>query len=219
MKLAVIGPGRLGRVLGHRLVSSGHEVVYAQGEAARRAAATQPGTHAMSNSDAAAAADVVILTAPYTGLRRVLADCGQLDGKLIWTCVNAFMADGNHPVGRLNGSAAEAVASLAPGARVVAALPPLPDVLASGHNVFGGVRPTSWVCGGHNVDKAVVSGLLRSIGADPYDAGPLEAARLVEPTMKLVAIQAQRVKPPRTLGLRLLEGGWERLDRNANPLA
>jgi predicted dinucleotide-binding enzyme len=49
-----------------------------------------------------------------------------------------------------------------------------------------------------------VERLVADLGADPVDAGPLAAARLVEPAMMLVVGLAY-AGLPRDLGLRLLE--------------
>jgi hypothetical protein len=108
-------------------------------------------------------------------------------------------------------SAAETVARLVPGARVVAALPPCAEVLADPGSL-GPARPSSWLCGESRADKAVVAALLESVGIEAIDAGGLDAARLVEPMMMLVHRLASGASPPRRLALRLVEQGWDSLD-------
>ncbi len=213
MRLAVVGSGRLGRVLGQRLARVGHEVVYARGNSALQATAAQPGTRAAAvNVDAVGDAELVVLTVPFAAVGTALGECGPLHGKLVWSCVNAVTHDGSRLAVGFDDSAAETVARCVPTARVVAALPPSPDVISCGLDVFDGARPTTWMCGGSRQDKAVIAGLLHAIGAEPLDAGPLEAARLIEPAMLLLHHQAHAVTPPRRLGLRLIEQGWEHLD-------
>lgn len=213
MRLAVVGAGRLGRVLGRRLADAGHEVIYARGDSALQAAAAQPGTRATTaNADAVRDAEVVVLAVPFTAVATALAECGPLDGRLVWSCVNALTRDGDRLAVGFDDSAAETVDRCAPTARVVAALPPSPDVIGCGPEMFDGARPTSWMCGGNRQDKAIIAGLLHAIGAEPLDAGPLEAARLIEPAMLLVHHQANTVTPPRRLALRLIEQGWEHLN-------
>ena len=219
MKLAIIGVGRLGCALGRRLAAVGHEIFYAQGPAARSAAFAHPRARAAASIDAVRAADVTILTVPFNVVAGALADCGNLDGKLIWSCVSALKPDLSGLAVGYNESAAETVARLAAGARVVAALPPCAEIVASGTDVFGGVRPTTWMCGGDRLDKALIGRLLEALGTDPVDAGGLEAARLVEPAMALVAQQAHSVQPPRMLALRMIEQGWEQLDQRLELLA
>jgi predicted dinucleotide-binding enzyme len=68
----------------------------------------------------------------------------------------------------------------------------------------GGLAPSVFICGDDDAAKATIETLVRDLGADPVDAGPLEAARLVEPAMMLV-ISIAYAGVPRDVGLRLLE--------------
>ncbi len=213
MKLAIIGVGSLGCALGKRLASVGYEIIYAQGPAARSAAFAHSRARAAASIDAVRDADVTILAVPFHAVAGALADCGNLDGKLIWSCVLALKPDRSGLAVGFDESAAEIVARLAAGARVVAALPPCAEVVSSGADLFGGVRPTTWMCGGDRQGKALIGELLQALGTDPVDAGGLEAARLIEPAMALVARQAHSVEPPRMLALRMIEQGWEQLDQ------
>ncbi len=218
MRVLILGSGRLGGVLGQRLVGARHEVVFAWGEsAALRAGEKCPGARAAGCADAVLDADVVVLAVPFGAVAGVLAECGSLDGTLVWSCVNAVSPDGGGLVVGFDDSAAETVARLVPEARVVAALLPCADVMAD-PGLFGRVRPSSWVCGESRADRAVVAGLLESVGVEPIDAGGLDAARLVEPAMMLVHRQAIGVTPPRRLALRLVEHGWEQLDQSSSIL-
>jgi hypothetical protein len=61
-----------------------------------------------------------------------------------------------------------------------------------------------FLCGDDIGAKAVVERLVRDIGAQPVDAGPLTAARLVEPAMMLT-VSIAYAGVPRDVGLRLLE--------------
>jgi predicted dinucleotide-binding enzyme len=102
-------------------------------------------------------------------------------------------------------SAAEEVARRAPGARVVAAIPPFAHAIASGSLAYDhGLEPSVFLCGDDRGAKQVVEQLIRDIGAQPIDAGRLSAARLVEPAMMLLTSLAY-AGAPRDVGLRLLE--------------
>jgi predicted dinucleotide-binding enzyme len=70
--------------------------------------------------------------------------------------------------------------------------------------------PSVFVCGDDAAAKGIVERLVRDIGAHPVDAGPLEAARLVEPAMML-AVSIAYAGVPRDVGLRLLERTSEEL--------
>ncbi|HEX2902400.1 MAG TPA: DUF2520 domain-containing protein [Jatrophihabitans sp.] len=67
LRVAVIGVGRVGSVLGAALVRSGHDVVAATGvsnDSIRRARRLLPGVQLMPADEAAARADLILLTVP-----------------------------------------------------------------------------------------------------------------------------------------------------------
>src|SRR5437016_6146902 len=74
VRLAIIGAGNLGTALGKRLAASGHEIVYAEGESAHRAATSHRSAHAASTADAVRDADVGILAVPYSALAQTLSN-------------------------------------------------------------------------------------------------------------------------------------------------
>lgn len=147
MKVGIIGAGRLGRALGERLADAGHELMYAVGGSASEEASAS-GARAGSNSDTVAFADVVVLTVPFAAVGTALAQAGPLEGKVLWSCVNALKPDFSGLALGFDNSGAEEVAKHAPGARVVAAIPPFAETLASGNLHYdGGLSPTVFVCG------------------------------------------------------------------------
>lgn len=83
-------------------------------------------------------------------------------------------------------SAAEEIAQLAPGARVVEGLPAFAQVLHSASVEIAGQKPTVFVRGEDANAKKTVAGLLAECGMGVVDAGPLRAARYVEPAMMLL---------------------------------
>jgi 8-hydroxy-5-deazaflavin:NADPH oxidoreductase len=119
MKLGIIGAGSLGTALGARLQRAGHAIMFGGGTPARDA-----GAHVGSNSQAARFGDVVILAVPFAAINAALADAGPLRSRVLWSCVNAPEPDLTGLAVGFDDSAAEQVARLAPGARVVAAIPP-----------------------------------------------------------------------------------------------
>jgi predicted dinucleotide-binding enzyme len=119
--------------------------------------------------------------------------------------VNALRPDYTGLLIGFDNSAAEEVARRALGARVVAAVPPFAHAIASGELCYdAGLEPTVFVCGNDPAAKKIVDGLVRDLGAQPVDAGPLTAAQLVEPAMML-AVSIAYAGVPRDIGLRLLE--------------
>jgi predicted dinucleotide-binding enzyme len=204
MKLGIIGAGRLGTALGGRLGECGHTIIFGGGPFARDAAVRQ---HAQfgSNAEAAAFADVVVLAVPFTAVDAAVADAGSLTGRVLWSCVNALKPDCTGlPIG-FDNSAAEEVARRARGVRVLAAVPPFARAIATGQLSYDrDLEPTVFLCGDDAGAKPIVEALVRDLGAHPVDAGPLEAARLVEPAMML-AISIAYAGVRRDVALRLLE--------------
>jgi predicted dinucleotide-binding enzyme len=206
MKVGIIGAGRLGRALGARLADAGHELMYAGGASASEAASAS-GARAGSNSDTVAFGDVVVLAVPFAAVGAALAQAGALEGKVLWSCVNALKPDFSGLTLGFDNSGAEEIAKHAPGARVVAAIPPFAETLASGDLHYdGGLSPTVFVCGDDEHAKTLVEQLLAEIGAHTVDAGPLTVARLVEPSMMLL-VSIAYAGVPRDVSLRLLERG------------
>jgi 8-hydroxy-5-deazaflavin:NADPH oxidoreductase len=204
VRIGIIGAGALGTALARRLLGSGHEVMFGGGVSAQEAAAGL-GASAGSNCDAAAFGELVALAVPFAAIDAALTAAGSLDGVVLWSCVNALQPDLSGLAVGFDTSAAEEVARRAPGARVVAAIPPFAEALANGDLVYDqGLSPSVFVCGDDDEAKALVEALVRDLGTHPVDAGPLAAARLVEPAMMLL-VRLAYAGLPRDLGLRLLE--------------
>ena len=204
MRIAIIGAGALGTAIARGLVESGHEIVFGGGASAHEAAARLD-VVASSNAQAAALADVVALAVPFSAIDSALAQTGPLDHVVLWSCINALKPDLSGLAVGFDTSAAEHVASRAGGARVVSAIPPFAEALANGDLAYdAGLAPSVFVCGDDDQAKAVVELLVADLGAHPVDAGPLAAARLVEPAMMLL-VRLAYAGVPRDIALRLLE--------------
>ena len=204
MKLGIIGAGSLGTALGERLAEVGHQIMYGGGASAQEAAVQQRALVG-SNAETAAYGDVLILAVPFAAIDVALADARPLSGRVLWSCVNALKPDYTGLAIGFDNSAGEEVARRAQGARVVAALPPFAHAIASRQLRYDReLAPTVFLCGDDAAAKRIVESLVRDLGADPVDAGPLKAARLVEPAMML-AVSIAYAGVPRDVGLRLLE--------------
>jgi hypothetical protein len=86
-------------------------------------------------------------------------------------------------------SGAEALARKVPQARVVAAFGTVPSEVFFG--VFAArrkkLRPSLVYCGDDAKSKKIAAELIRDVGFDPVDAGPLRIARYTEPFTLLIA--------------------------------
>ena len=204
MRVGIIGAGRLGVALGARLAAARHPIMFGGGDSAEQAA-SRLGLRSGSNEEATAFGDLVALAVPFPAIDAALAQAGPLDGKVLWSCVNALKPDYTGLVLGFDTSAAEEVAGRAAGARVVAAVPPFASSLASGTLAYEReLEPSVFICGDDPEAKKLVEQLVRDLGAQPVDAGPLTAARLVEPAMMLL-VSIAYAGVPRDVGLRLLE--------------
>jgi predicted dinucleotide-binding enzyme len=204
VKIGVIGAGGLRRALCKRFAEVGHEIMFGGGVSAADAAGGLDAQFG-SNRETAAFADVVVLAVPFAAIGEAMAQAGVLEGKLLWSCVNALKPDFTGLAVGFDTSAAEEVAKRAPGAYVVGAIPPFAEALASGDLRYDAdLLPTVFVCGDDDGAKAIVEELIRAIGVHPVNAGPLSAARLIEPAMMLI-VSIAYADLPRDVGLRMLE--------------
>jgi 8-hydroxy-5-deazaflavin:NADPH oxidoreductase len=135
------GTGDQGRGLARRFALAGHSVIVGsrQAERAQHAAEELGGSvpdpsliSGMTNDEAAAAGDVIVVAVPWEGhetLIRGLADA--LVGKLVVDCVNplGFDKQGAFALAVEEGSAAQQAAALLPESTVVAAFHHLSAVL------------------------------------------------------------------------------------------
>jgi NADPH-dependent F420 reductase len=125
------GTGPLGRGLVRRWAAAGLTTVVGSRDTARAEAvarelaeATGGDVRGLANADAAAAADVVVVSVPYDGHAELLRSlAGALAGKVVVDCVNplGFDKQGAYPLRVPAGSAAQEAAALLPESVVVAA--------------------------------------------------------------------------------------------------
>ncbi|MBS1796963.1 MAG: NADPH-dependent F420 reductase [Acidobacteria bacterium] len=181
MKIAILGAGMVGATLGRRFAGAGHEVFFGVPEPAEhedKKAFAAVGTV----GEAARAAEIILLAVPFGSIGDAIERCGDLAGKILVDCTNPLrMADGK--LGLTLGfddSAAEKVAALAPGARVVKCFNQTGfDNMAN--PAFAGGRAVQFVCGDDSEARETVANLAGEIGFDAVDAGELKTARLLEP--------------------------------------
>ncbi len=188
MKIAIIGAGNVGGTLGKRWAALGHDVRFGVRDPARekyRSLVTQTGGRAQlaANADAVHDADVVLLATPWPTTEAALAACGPLAGKVLIDATNPLGADLDLLIG-FDDSGAERVAGWAPGAKVVKAFN------TTGFNIMDdpaidGRAAVMFVAGDDAAAKAVVADLSSAIGFETIDAGPLLAARMLEPMAQL----------------------------------
>jgi NADPH-dependent F420 reductase len=123
------GTGDQGRGLARRFALAGNPVIIGSRSAERAVAAAQAlgtdlGIRGMTNQEAAAAADVVIVAVPWDGHDELLKSlAAPLAGKIVIDCVNpvGFDQRGCYRLPVAEGSAAQQAAAVLPGSVVVGA--------------------------------------------------------------------------------------------------
>jgi len=193
MRIGVLGSGLMGGKLGTLFARAGHEVVfsYARSEQKlkRLAREAQGSARAGTPGDAAREADALLLAVHWSRVNDVLKQAGDLSGKVIVTCSLPMNADDTGLVIAHTSSGAEELAKRVPKARVVSAFGTVPSEVLFG--VFEARRktrrPSLVYCGDDARSKEAAAGLIRDVGFDPVDAGPLRIARYTEPFTLLIA--------------------------------
>jgi predicted dinucleotide-binding enzyme len=193
MRVGILGSGLMGGKLGTLFARAGHEVVfsYARSRKKLERLARDAGQRARPGTPGEAAddADALLLAVHWSRVDDVLSQAGDLSGKIIVSCSLPMNADDTALVVAHTSSGAEELAKRVTGARIVSAFNTVPsEVLFSVFEARGNTIPPSLVyCGDDAGAKDVAATLIRDVGFNPIDAGPIRMARYTEPFALLVA--------------------------------
>ncbi len=208
MNIGIIGTGNMGSGMGKFWAKNGHKLMFSYSRSPDKlqsvAQATSPEALTGTPAEAAQFGDVVLLSVAWAAVEDALRAAGSLDGKILFSCVNALLPDLSGLAIGTTTSAAEEIAKLAPGARVVEAMPVFAEVLQSDSRLFGELEPSVFYCGDDQDAKAIVAQLLRETEVQPIDAGPLSNARYVEPAGFLL-VQLAYAQQMGQVALKLLQ--------------
>jgi hypothetical protein len=183
MSISIIGAGNVGMALGHAFTTRGEAVVFGVPDPAKYADVVGKlggMARVTSTEEAISVGDVVILAIPHAAVAAVASSRRNWQDKILVDATNP-LAPGlaGLTVGTTT-SAAEELAKLAPGARVVKAFNTTgAENMADSH--YPGGTPFMPVCGDDADARAKVIALATLIGFDAIDCGPLSAARYLEP--------------------------------------
>src|SRR3989475_3978337 len=193
MRIGILGSGLMGAKLGTIRARAGHEVVFSYARSEQKlkklAREAQGNARAGTPAEAAREADAILLAVHWSRVDAVLKQAGDVSGKVIVTCSLPMNADDTDLVIAHTSSGAEALAKRVPKARVVSAFGTVPSEVLFG--VFEvrrkATRPSLVYCGDDASSKKIAAQLIRDVGFDPVDAGPLRIARYTEPFTLLIA--------------------------------
>lgn len=188
-KIGILGTGDVGRALGNAFVALGHQVKMGGREAgnakaAEWAAKAGPLASTGTFADAAAFADIIVLSTLWEGTENALrlAGADNLAGKILIDTTNPLTFGPTGPtlaVGHTS-SGGELVQSWVPGAHVVKCF----NIVGNPHMFrpdFPGGPPDMFIAGNDAGAKATVTQICRSFGWDVVDAGTIDKSRYLEP--------------------------------------
>jgi len=186
MRIGVLGSGLMGGKLGTIFARAGHDVVFSYARSEQKL--KKLGRHGTPR-EAAQHAEVVLLAVHWSRVADVLKQAGDLAGKIIVSCSLPMNADDTALKIAHTSSGAETLAKKVPKARVVSAFNTVPSEVLFG--VYEArrraKRPSLVYCGDETNSKETAANLIRDVGFEPVDAGPLRIARYTEPFALLVA--------------------------------
>ena len=193
MRIGILGSGLMGGKLGTIFARAGHEVIFSYARDRKKleglARAGGGNARAGNPADAVSDADAVLLAVHWSRMDDVLHQAGDLFGKVVVSCSLPMNDDDTDLVVAHTSSGAEELAKRVPDAHVVLAFNTVPSEVL--FDVFDAKdkapRPSLAYCGDNKHAKTVAAGLIRDVGFDPVDAGPLRMARYMEPFTLLIA--------------------------------
>lgn len=184
MKVTIIGAGNMGRAIGTRAVSGGHEVEIVDRDPgdAQRLAEELGGSATALEPGAPFGGEVVVFALYYPGIKDAVREYGdRLAGKVVVDVSNPVDTEtGDRLVTTPGTSAAEELAQLVPqGTQVVKAF----NTTFAGTLVAGevaGQQLDVLIAGDDDDAKRKVSQLASDGGLRPIDTGPLTRAQQLE---------------------------------------
>jgi len=194
MRIGILGSGLMGAKLGTIFARAGHDVVFSYSRSQRKlkrlAREAQGHARAGTPGEAALHADALLLAVHWSHVDAVLKQAGDLVGKVILTCSLPMNANDTALAVAHTSSGAETLAKKVRKAHVVSAFSTAPSEML--FDVFRRKRrtrrrPSLLYCGDDRHAKRIAARLIRDVGFEPVDAGPLRVARYLEPFSLAVA--------------------------------
>jgi predicted dinucleotide-binding enzyme len=185
MRIGIIGTGNMGRAIGVRFSSLGHDVVFGSREPrAAEAAAGRTGgkARAGTNDDAARHGEVLVWTIRDSDPAVVLRDPSLLEGKVVININNRDYAHDVQSGAWFDEAIAETFQARAPKALVVKALNLVAmEALDTSPDKLRSAGAQLFIAGADNASKQTVARLLSDLGFEAVDVGASGAAlRAVE---------------------------------------
>ncbi|MDA4844185.1 NADPH-dependent F420 reductase [Hoeflea poritis] len=205
MDIAIVGAGSVGKALAGALKRAGHNICFGVREPdAEKYADLARDYRIAGPSDAVTACEVAILAVGWSAVEDVAGSIGPAAGKIIIDCTNP-VAMGKDGLGLTLGfdtSGGERVQALLPQADVVKTFNQIgAEFMADAGRLSP--QPVMFVAGDSEQAKSVALALVRDVGFDAQNAGPLTQARLLEPLAMLWIWSAMKGDLGREFGFAL----------------
>lgn len=199
MRVGIIGAGHIGGNIARFLAGAGHDVTVSFSRdpgsleklAAEIGARVSPG----SPAEAAASAEVVVVSVPWPVISEALAQAGPLAGKVVIDTTNQFGAGAELiPAGH---TAAQFNQARMPGARYTKSFNTLTAAFQrraaarSGDN-----RVVQWLCGNDSEAKTITASLITDSGFLAVDLGGTADATVMEAPRRAGAVYGEEYRGP-----------------------
>lgn len=199
MRVGIIGAGHIGGNIARFLAGAGHDVTVSFSRdpgsleklAAEIGARVSPG----SPAEAAASAEVVVVSVPWPVISEALAQAGPLAGKVVIDTTNQFGAGAELiPAGH---TAAQFNQARMPGARYTKSFNTLTAAFQrraaarSGDN-----RVVQWLCGNDSEAKTIAASLITDSGFLAVDLGGTADATVMEAPRRAGAVYGEEYRGP-----------------------
>src|SRR5882724_11525496 len=187
MRVGILGSGLMGGKLGTLFARAEHEVVFSyarhKDKLAKLARDAKGNARAGTPREAVQDADALLLAVHWSRVDDVLSQAGDLAGKVIVSCSLPLNEADTELVVAHTSSGAEELAKRVPQTKVVSAFNTVPsELLFAVHEARRkATRPSLVYCGDDATAKKIAERLIRDVGFDPLDVGPLKIARYTEP--------------------------------------
>jgi predicted dinucleotide-binding enzyme len=196
MRIGVIGAGHIGGNCARQAVKAGHEVMlsFARDPAKLDQLASELGPRASVGTVAEVVAfgEIVILSVPWGTIPEVLAQAGNLTGKVVIDTTNQF---GSGPKPEPGQTAATFNVQRMPGARYVKSFNTLTaDFQEHAADRDGPDRVVQWVCGDDPAAKELVARLIEEMGYAPVDLGGTQTCEVMEAPRRPGAVYGEEYR-------------------------
>jgi 8-hydroxy-5-deazaflavin:NADPH oxidoreductase len=180
VKVTIIGTGRMGKGFATALAPKHHVTVGSwDPDRARKVASATGAARGAGYTEAAADAEVVILTVPWNAIEETLRQLGELNQTVVIDVSFPYRKSEREALLEKGSSTAEQIQQRVPRARVVKGW----NHVHAQHltaPVVDGIAASVLVAGDDPAAKEIVVALVRDMGFHPVDVGPLKASRELE---------------------------------------